>query len=804
MSFRTQSLKSYRRMCQPQKKEGSNIYVNLFKNYLRDYVFWFYIIGSFLLAKSTLIDGLTPFGMALIIALKKENSRYLLPGIVGVFYGEFIRTSYIGLFSMIFMVVALFLMENLQQKLKIKDYSWWFAIGIIYLGIKLVPLFPGVGTYELYNVLFETSIVIVTGIIFCQAVSHIEEHKWPKSYSKEEVIPLALLFILIIFGMQDIFLGELKIQYIIAKILVLIFAYSGGGGIGAALGALLGTVLVLSNPNPVAIGALTLGGFLGGIFNDFKKPGTMLGFIIGAGIMTFYLSRPFEIVGSFQELAVSAIVFLLVPTKIITYFKKIFPFNMNDKKIEDRKYFSEILSKRTKELASIFNELSHTFTEASDLDTQNKEEIELFMGKVSNNLCQTCKKYEYCWEKNFFTIYRGIVETLSNLENKDNIITIQDRDLSSHLVKHCLKPSELKHQIKNIYEHFKLEVYWQRKIIESQEFVSSQLQGVGEIMNKISGELERELKNEEELEIKIVNELFERNIPVKSIESNKMGSGKLSVNVELSECKKKDLCVRDINHCVCEVLGEKMMVIKNSCFYREDESDCNFILTPFKAYKVNTGISQLTGGKENTCGDSCLSRQLKSGQHLLLLSDGMGKGKDAKSDSESAVKLLEKLLNSGFERNFVIKNVNRILSLRNQSESFATMDMILVDMLNGECEFYKAGAMPTYILRGNEIQKIEGQSLPAGIINNLEPTIDRAKLRDGDKVIMVSDGVFSPEDMDNGKDWLENELKNLRDSHPQVLADELAMKVKRRFYGDIKDDVTIMVSKVKKNFRTQD
>ncbi len=809
MSFETESLKSYRRVYKSGKSRKNNLYLSLVKSYLGDYLFWFYILGSFMLSRSTLIEGMAPFGLALIIALKKEKSGYIFPALLGGFAGEYFRGDYVGTFILIVITAGEFLLDSLQKKLNFNDFNWWISTAVLIGGVKLPSLYPGFGSYELYNLIFEMAIVVVTGIIFCQGVNHIEKEKWPKSYTKEEVIPLSLLFILMVFGMQDFMVWGLNLQYIFASILVLMFAYGSGGGIGASVGALLGTVLVLSNPNPAAVGALTLGGFIGGVFNDFKKPGVLMGFIIGASIMTFYLGRPYEIITSFYEILVGGVLFLVIPVKLAAYINKAFPLNIKGMAYdEDRKYLGEMLSKRTRELASVFNELSNTFDESSEIEERNKVEIEIFMSKVAGSICFGCKRYDCCWEKNFFTLYRGIVETLSNLENKDYDNDfgneINDKDLSPHLIKNCLKPAALKEQLKSIYEQFKLEVHWQQKIGESQEFVARQLSGISEIMKKISGELEVELKKEEELETKVINRLLGQNVPVNSIEIEKMGNGKHSISIELKECKKKDTCVKDINKEISEILAEKLMVVKSSCFYRDEDSKCNFKLSPVKSYNVVTGISQLAGGDENTCGDSCLSRQLKSGQHLLLLSDGMGKGKDARADSESAVKLLEKLLNSGFERNFVIKNVNKVLSLKNKNESFVTMDMAIIDLLNGECEFYKAGAMPTYILRGNEVQKVGGTALPAGILNSIEPSIEGTKLRDGDKLVMVSDGAFTSDDNDEDKDWLKKELESLEDLHPQVVADELAGKVKRRFYGDVKDDVTIMVSKVKKNFRMKD
>lgn len=780
-------------------------YLALLKGLFGNFMFWFYILSGFIVARGTIFDGLAPFGIALLLALIKGRSKFLFAGIIGVLAGEFYRTGPPGVLTIITMMVFVFTIDHLKAKIGFKDFSWWLFAGLMYAGIKFIPMsLRGVETYEFYQVIFETGLVVVTGIIFIQAICQLEEKKWPKGYIVEEIIPLAFLLIAIIAGFQGVELLNFNVQYIIASLVVLMIAYTVGGGIGAAAGTILGTVLIFSYPSPATIGALTLGGLLGGVFNDFKKPGSLVGFLIGAGLMVFYLSRPFEIIDSLEEIGIAALVFLIVPGSAFSYVRKMFPMNgdkLVDESMADKKDLSKALSRRVEELSSLFKELSCTFDDNDEEAKENKEEIEIFMEKVAENVCFDCVRYNHCWEENFFVTYRGIVETLSNFENKTDVSRIEDKDLSNHLLKHCMRPLGLKEDLKAVYEVFKIDVGWKRRLNNHQEFVSQQLQGISEIMENISRELEKEMKNEEELESDIINVLSEQNIPIKSIKVHKTSSsGKAIIEVELKKCKRNDLCDKVINYHVSNLLGEKLMVTRSSCFHRKEDNSCIFKLRPFKAYNLVTGVSQLTGERETTSGDSYLSRQLRSGQQLLLLSDGMGKGKNARGESNTTVNLLEKLLNSGFERDFVIKNVNAILNLKSQDETFATMDLAFVDMLNGKGEFYKAGAMPSYILREESLEKIEGESLPAGILNSMEPAVKKFALTANDTLIMLSDGVFSPGEKE---DWLENELLNFKDSHPQVIADELLKKVERRFYGEIKDDVTIMVSKLKKNFKTR-
>ena len=68
----------------------------------------------------------------------------------------------------------------------------------------------------------------------------------------------------------------------------------------------------------------------------------------------------------------------------------------------------------------------------------------------------------------------------------------------------------------------------------------------------------------------------------------------------------------------------------------------------------------------------------------MALSDGMGIGEKASNESQTAVRLLETLLSSGFTREVALKTINSVLMLRSHRESFATLDMMIFDLYTGK------------------------------------------------------------------------------------------------------------------------
>ena len=70
-------------------------------------------------------------------------------------------------------------------------------------------------------------------------------------------------------------------------------------------------------------------------------------------------------------------------------------------------------------------------------------------------------------------------------------------------------------------------------------------------------------------------------------------------------------------------------------------------------------------------GDSILQIRLNDGKYLMAISDGMGSGPEARKSSQIAIKMLERLLMSGFDKNTSIDLINTTIMNANE-EIFAT------------------------------------------------------------------------------------------------------------------------------------
>ena len=130
---------------------------------------------------------------------------------------------------------------------------------------------------------------------------------------------------------------------------------------------------------------------------------------------------------------------------------------------------------------------------------------------------------------------------------------------------------------------------------------------------------------------------------------------------------------------------------------------------------------------------------------------------------------------------------------RSGDESLATLDIAKINLYSGEISIHKAGSAPTFIRRQGIVKKAECQSLPLGILRNVNFEKVSSCLKEDDILLMMSDGATS-----DGTDWIENELQNFCGS-AEKLCDLIASKAKLKRGENRSDDITVCAAIIRKN-----
>ena len=179
---------------------------------------------------------------------------------------------------------------------------------------------------------------------------------------------------------------------------------------------------------------------------------------------------------------------------------------------------------------------------------------------------------------------------------------------------------------------------------------------------------------------------------------------------------------------------------------------------------------------------------------VLALSDGMGSGISARQESHAALELMVESLRAGYTRAQALDVVNALMLMCTGREMYATMDLCVCDLHSGETAFEKLGACASYIVRDGEVRTIGADTLPVGVLPDVESRSLRMTLQAGDVVVMMTDGVRDA--YPGGEIALREDIGKLAWLHPQSVGEKLIARAVGS--GEVGDDMAILCARMSK------
>ncbi len=165
--------------------------------------------------------------------------------------------------------------------------------------------------------------------------------------------------------------------------------------------------------------------------------------------------------------------------------------------------------------------------------------------------------------------------------------------------------------------------------------------------------------------------------------------------------------------------------------------------------------NEISGDRGAACRD-------RFGRFYVLLCDGMGTGPAARTESDRAVRLLKAFLETGLEADTALELLNGFYVLRKDA-AFATFDLLRLDLRTGDGTLYKWGAAPSCLRRGGAVEKIGTATPPPGLeaAQGRVPGQYELSLREGETLVMVSDGAWGEETARRLADFAEGSVRDL-------------------------------------------
>mgnify|MGYP001517378565 FL=1 len=263
------------------------------------------------------------------------------------------------------------------------------------------------------------------------------------------------------------------------------------------------------------------------------------------------------------------------------------------------------------------------------------------------------------------------------------------------------------------------------------------------------------------------------------------GAGHIILTAKITELP-ENAVLREATNALSKELGATLALPA----IRDIENGVELTFSEKPRFCFEIGSDQRPGSDDGDCGDCYDCVGLEDGRNVIILSDGMGTGRRAAVDSAMATDLFASLICSGLSCEAALRTVNTALIAKSEDESLATLDIASLDPYSGEISFFKAGAAPCFIKRAGRTAILELPSLPAGILSRIGFSTAGTELREGDTVIMISDGVAA-----DGSEWITKLIRSWR-GDAQGLAEELTAAALSRRKGKRNDDMTAICVRI--------
>lgn len=193
------------------------------------------------------------------------------------------------------------------------------------------------------------------------------------------------------------------------------------------------------------------------------------------------------------------------------------------------------------------------------------------------------------------------------------------------------------------------------------------------------------------------------------------------------------------------------------------------------------------------CGDTGAIEKAPDGRVILLLADGMGTGEGARRLSRRALTLAREFLECGLNEFTAYRAINRLSD--SGREAFSTLDVCEIDPVTGTARFHKCGSEPTWLLRGRTARRIEGASLPVGVVAEAAPSVASAHLRPGDAIVMATDGLVNAL---GGEAAAEAWFQTMSTLSPAAFCTAALREAQTRNRAARPDDMSILCARIQK------
>ncbi len=452
-------------------------------------------VAGFTLGRASVLSEIAPFGAAFWLVALREMPPLSILVAVSVLAG---RASVDGIWPAAYLLVAMaavWLLEGLCLRLFKRRCPLLISAAMLMVISRVGNFIDLKAPYSIESVFLGLEVltgclaaaVLVPGMRLLYHLPRSRDR--PVRALPEEATAILFLCVLILTGLRGFTVGSLSVEAVVSLVSLMIIAYLLGAVGGSAIGIITGTTLGLGNPDIyVILGSLSFSGFWAGLLKSYGRWGCALGFLFSVPLL--YLLAPGDLPGIYwKESLLSLVIFLVIPSR---YLQKL---SLQLQRLGLSKYGGSEeecrrpVARRINRVISLFRDLSSGLNQPEEIENRQEQEPYFLLEDLMDRVCRSCLFKRRCWEKDLFSHHRLILDLLVRAETEGEVT---EAHLPPTFRERCHQPEVLVKAINNLQEVWQLNRHWEQKVKEGKKLVSSQLEGLAQVMEELIWEIEQE------------------------------------------------------------------------------------------------------------------------------------------------------------------------------------------------------------------------------------------------------------------------------------------------------------------------
>lgn len=445
---------------------------------------------------------------------------------------------------------------------------------------------------------------------------------------------------------------------------------------------------------------------------------------------------------------------------------------------------------RLAELSASFGKLAGSFSQLNRAKKAlDNEDLDRIFEELSGNICLGCKNCEVCWNQRFEESFQNSRKILEYAAEKGQVT---EDEVPEDFIEYCVRTTDFIREVNRGVSMAKLKLAWNNRLMESREAVAGQFDEMARIVEEFSDRLYDSGKIVDMKKRKVYSMLRSHRIRVKRLLLFERENRGVQLHMRAKCTGGRCITTKEAAILLSMVL-ECRLVPREDAKNVIGKEYADYVFCEDTNFQVLTGVARASKVRGELSGDNFSFLYPESGDLIMMLSDGMGTGRKACEESERVIELLEQFLEAGFREESAVKMINSALVLRPDQTTFSTMDLCVINLCTGTCEFVKVGAATTFIKRDGIVETVSASTLPAGMLNYVDYEIKCKKLYDGDFVIMVSDGVLECANQEDKEEFFKKAIAEIKSVSPQEIANAVLTAALELHGYQPMDDMTVLV-----------